>query len=286
MTSRLRTALALSIAALAVLSGCSTSAPAPRSAPASSTAPPAATPAGPPEFSSRQIIALPAAVYDAVIPGLLAAPADVAEATAHTLTKDAPLFGADRTTPVARLQARDFLAEPTVVDVIHSEGPWALVLTPARSILPSKATAETPAPAQTAAWLPAAYLAEPQRLTSRIEISVSKQTLSIVTDGAATRSFAVGVGTPETPTPTGVTGYLQARYTDPDQGQTEHRIQLTSLHATAADEPYEGDDGGLIGIHFQQDSSGAISHGCVRMDAAGIAAVDALPRGTLVTVVG
>ena len=120
----------------------------------------------------------------------------------------------------------------------------------------------------------------------RIEISVSKQTLSIITDGGATRSFAVGVGTPGTPTPTNVTGYLQARYTDPDQGQTEHRIQLTSLHATAADEPYEGDDGGLIGIHFQQDSSGAISHGCVRMDAAGIAAVDALPRGTLVTVVG
>ena len=32
-----------------------------------------------------------------------------------------------------------------------------------------------------------------------------------------------------------------------------HPIQLTSLHATAADEPFGGSDGGLIGIHFKRE---------------------------------
>ncbi|WP_348787207.1 L,D-transpeptidase [Leifsonia sp. NPDC080035] len=286
MTSRLPVA-ALCIAALAVLAGCSTtdSRPTASASATSAASSPSASTTEPPSLTSRQVIVLPAAVYKAVVHGLLTAPADISDVTAYTLRKDAPLYGADRSTPIARLPMLDFLAEPTVVDVVRTDGPWALALTPARSILPSKATATAPATAQTAAWLPTSYLQEPRKLTGRVEISVSARTLSILTPGSAAQTFTVGVGTPETPTPTGVTGYLQARYTDADQDQTDHRIQLTSLHATGADEPYGGHDGGLIGIHFQETSSGAVSHGCIRMDAAGVQAVDALPLGTLVTVV-
>ncbi|MGN6503269.1 MAG: L,D-transpeptidase family protein, partial [Pseudolysinimonas sp.] len=112
-------------------------------------------------------------------------------------------------------------------------------------------------------------------------ITVPRGRLTITgPDGA--REFPADVGGPQTPTPTGVVGYLQARYLDPAQGQSAYRIQLTSLHATAADEPYGGDDGGLIGVHLGSGSS----HGCVRLGAAAIAAVDALPRGTPVRIVG
>jgi lipoprotein-anchoring transpeptidase ErfK/SrfK len=51
------------------------------------------------------------------------------------------------------------------------------------------------------------------------------------------------------------------------------------------DEPYGGTDGGLIGLHYQDVASGAVSHGCIRLDADAIAAVDTLPLGTPITVV-
>ncbi|MGH1549286.1 L,D-transpeptidase [Leifsonia poae] len=241
-------------------------------------------PALPPAISASQVATLPAATYDAVIPGLLAAPTTPEVRTTARVAFDTAVYGADFATPVAHIPARDFLGGSTVVVPIQTKGKWSLVLTPSRQQLPSAATTAKPAPAQTAAWVPTASLLPVAELTRSIRISTSKQTLSIVDEhGTATKTFPVGVGTADTPTPTG-TGYLQARYLDPAQGQDEHRIQLTSLHATAADEPYGGTDGGLIGIHFQSTARGAVSHGCIRLSADAIAAVDALPLGTGVTI--
>ncbi len=171
------------------------------------------------------------------------------------------------------------------------------VLTPARQRLPSQAAGATgddsprmTVPAQTSAWLPADSLHSPTPLPVRILVSVAAQTLSIsavttgVATGVETRSWAVGIGAPGTPTPTGVTGYLEARYRDATQGQAEHPVQLTSLHSTAADEPFGGNDGGLIGIHFQAAASGAVSHGCIRVPVEAIAVIDALPLGTLIMI--
>jgi lipoprotein-anchoring transpeptidase ErfK/SrfK len=243
-----------------------------------------AGPALPPGLSSSQIAALPATRYDAVIPGLLPAPAEATIRATYRVAFDTVAYAADFVTPVARIPAEDFLGQPTVIVRVTSTGQWSLVLTPARRQLPSTATAAAPAPAQSAVWVPTHFLTIANSLTKSVLISTSKQTLTIRdADGRAEQAFPVGVGTSETPTPTG-TGYLQARYFDPAQGQSEHRIQLTSLHATTADEPYGGSDGGLIGIHFQDTASGAVSHGCVRLTAEAIAAVDALPLGTAVRI--
>jgi lipoprotein-anchoring transpeptidase ErfK/SrfK len=246
-------------------------------------------PAGPPlpaDLSGAPLTALPAATYDAVIPGLVDAPANGTIAKAYTVLFDTAVYGADRSTPIAKLTAKNFLGEPTVVVPTASEGDWSLVLVASRRILPSKATAASPAPAQSAAWIPTKALQSARSLPNRIVVSISAQTLT-VTDAAGTvqQTFTVGVGTPDTPTPTGVTGYLQARYLDPAQGQAVHPIQLTSLHATGADEPYGGSDGGLIGIHYQAVSSGAVSHGCIRLDEAAIDAVNGLALGTPVTII-
>ncbi|MFP3466144.1 L,D-transpeptidase [Leifsonia sp. SIMBA_070] len=245
-----------------------------------------AGPSLPQRLARSQIAALPEATYNSVIPELLPAATTATVTTTHRVPFDTALYGNDLTTPIARLDAKNFLGDRTVVVRIATKGQWSLVLTPARQQLPSKASAKKPAPAQSAAWIPTRDLLPGKTLTRKVVISTSKQTLDIVDGkGKSLKSFPAGVGTDATPTPA-ATGYLQARYLDPAQGQTRHRIQLTSLHATAADEPYGGSDGGLIGIHFQSSARGAVSHGCIRLSAEAIAAVDALPLGTAVQITG
>lgn len=247
---------------------------------------PNAAPPLPEPLSASEISQLPAAVYDAVIPSLMEAPGSVEAVGAGTVLFDSALYGSDRVTAVARIPATNFLNEPTVVVAVKSEGDWSLVLTASRQVLPSQSGDDAEAPAQTAAWIPTRDLQPAAPLDVRVEISVAAQELSITdVTGSVLHRFPVGVGAADTPTPTGVTGYLQARYLDPRQGQSVHRIQLTSLHATGADEPFGGSDGGLIGIHFQDTARGAVSHGCIRLDEKAIAMIDALPLGTLVTIV-
>jgi lipoprotein-anchoring transpeptidase ErfK/SrfK len=235
-------------------------------------------------LSAAAISALPEAKYNAVIPGLLAYATDKvtkASAFAYTASADIPIYGSDQETPVARFAATNFMLLKTVIVPVQTDGDWTLVLTPARQQLPSKDGGH--APAQTAGWVRTASLVKDHPLPQYIEVSVSKQTLTIVnTNGSTASTYPAGVGTPGTPTPTGVLGYIQARYVDPTQGEASHPIQLTSLHASAADNPYVGKDGGLIGLHYNVDSKGAVSHGCVRLAVPAINAVTALPLGTIV----
>jgi lipoprotein-anchoring transpeptidase ErfK/SrfK len=243
-----------------------------------------ATTAPVPTIAPAALAALPEAKYDAVVAGLIGVRHEITTATVSHLTADAPLFGSDRSTPVARLAAKDFLGQSTTVVGIRTDGAWTLVLTPARQSLPS-ASGSAGAPAQTSAWVPTSYLTGTTTPDQRVVISTTKQTIEIVdADGTVAQSFPAAVGTPNTPTPTNVTGYLEQRYVDPAQGTGDYPIQLTSLHSSAADEPYGGSDGGLIGVHWYAEHSGAVSHGCVRLAGDALNAVNALPLGTLVTV--
>lgn len=217
--------------------------------------------------SAAAIAALPEAQYNTVIPGLLGykhAGVPKGLTAVYTIAADAPLYGQDHTTPVARLAAKNFLGTNTIVVPVQTHDGWSLVLTPSRQTLPS---ANPEAPAQTAAWLRTNLLTKTQELTSHIVISVGKQTVSV-----------------QTPTPTGVVGYVQARYLDPAQDQTLYPITLTSLHSAAADEPFGGTDGGLIGVHYFSARTGAISHGCVRVSGEVITALDTLPLGTPIVI--
>lgn len=254
-----------------------------RSARVTPTPTPSSTPYVAP--SAAAIAALPEAKYNAVIPGLvaMAAGSDLNPATAvDKITADAPLYGDDRSKPVARFAAKNFLGQASVIVPLRRDGDWTLVMTPSRQTLPSK---NPKAPAQSAAWVRTSLLTQVQTLTRHIVVSVGAQTVSIVDDSGKTIStFAAGVGASETATPTGVIGYMEARYLDPAQNQTVYPIGLTSLHSTAADEPYSGHDGGLIGIHYEAVHSGNISHGCVRLDGPSITALDQLPLGTSVLI--
>jgi lipoprotein-anchoring transpeptidase ErfK/SrfK len=234
--------------------------------------------------SAAQVEALPEARYNAVISGLLpyreTTIPHVAD-TVYRLQQDAPLYSTAKGRPVARLAAKNFLGQNTTVIPVRIDGLWTLVLTPSRQTLPSQ---DPTAPAQTAAWIRSSLLTKVQTTASRIVVSVGAQTVSIVTmEGQVVKQFPAAVGANGTPTPTGATGYLEARYLDPKQNQTVYPIGLTSLHSAAADEPFGGTDGGLIGIHYEPNNTGAISHGCVRLNAEAITAINQLPLGTLIS---
>lgn len=240
-----------------------------------------ATPSAP--VVSVPIANLPEARYDAVVPGLIPITGVLPTSSLQiaTIKQDIALFDANRDRAVARLAAKDFLATPTTVVVARSERGWSLILTPARQALPS--TSSGHAPAQSAGWARSSELHALHSPTARIDVSIGSQSLSI-TEGGVTTKFNVGVGTPENPSPANVTGYLEARYLDPSQGQSRYPIQLTSLHSQAVDSPF-GSTGGLIGIHFEAIATGQVSHGCIRLPAEAITAVNRLPLGTPITIV-
>ncbi len=208
-----------------------------------------------PSVDAAALAALPEAQYSAVIGGCSRGPDD------HLGRRVPP----DRRRPAVRRRAdrpRGAVREgrlPAAAD--HGRrcapaGPVGARADAARRQLPSAAGAGGAA-AQTAAWVPAAVLTAAPAPTSRVVISTKEQSVSIVSasTGAVQQHFAAGVGTADTPTPTGVTGYLEQRYVDPSQGTGDHPIQLTSLHSSAADEPYGGHDGGLIGLHWNATTS-------------------------------
>lgn len=224
---------------------------------------------------------LPVAVHDAVIDALLPGPA-AAASHAGLLEHDLVLYADRGGAPVAVLPGRNFLRAPTVVAAVTTTGEWSLVLTPARKTLPSVA-GPSGAPAQTAAWARTSDLPTMQPTAASVTVRVAEQSMTITTTQGQ-RRHEVGVGQDSTPTPTGVAGYLQARYVDPAQALAPGAIQLTSLHAAAADEPYTGTDGGLIAIHANPNPRGRASHGCIRVRADAVAELDALPLGTPILV--
>ncbi|WP_126892127.1 L,D-transpeptidase [Curtobacterium sp. HSID17257] len=224
---------------------------------------------------------LPVAVHDAVIGALLPGP-DAVPSHAGLLEHDLVLYADRGGAPVAVLPGRNFLRAPTVVAAATTTGEWTLVLTPARKTLPSVA-GPSRAPAQTAAWARTSDLPTMQPTAASVTVRVAEQSMTITTTQGQ-RRHEVGVGQDSTPTPTGVSGYLQARYVDPAQALAPGAIQLTSLHATAADEPYTGTDGGLIAIHANPNPRGRASHGCIRVRTDAVAELDALPLGTPIVV--
>jgi len=233
-----------------------------------------------PGLSPEQIAGLPEAAYNQVIGGLIpVTSAAVTSVRVGALTAAAPLYRTDGARPVARMQAAGPFGDPNPIVVIATSGAWDLVLTPARQALPS-ASPNGWAPAQTAGWMPASYVHGLAEASARITVHTGERTVVISRHGAADQVFHVAVGAAKTPTPGGVTGYLEARFVSPADGTRSTRIQLTSLHTTTADDPAGGVSGGLIALHWWPQASGAVSHGCVRLSAPALAAVDALPLGT------
>lgn len=234
-------------------------------------------------YTVADTLALPLADYQAVIPGLIPWKKTIeGPVQVGTVKGITALYGKDRKTAVAHLNPADFLGNPVTITVIRTDGDWTEILTPARVTLPSKSNGD--APAQSAAWVATSKLKDLKEVSSHVEISLSARTATVVAPDGSSKVFPVAIGTTKTPTPSKVSGYLQARYEDPSQHTGKYPIQLTSLHSATQDEPLPGGAGGVIGIHWYKTNTGAVSHGCIRMTAEGLDAVNALPLGSIVTI--
>ncbi|MEK6311038.1 MAG: L,D-transpeptidase, partial [Curtobacterium sp.] len=241
------------------------------------------TPATQQSVSIAETLALPAADYKAVIPDLMPfretvnAPVQVGHVSSVT-----PVYGSDRKEAVARIDPTDFLGKQAPVVVVDQRGAWSKILTPARVTLPS--TSNAVAPAQSAGWVKSSAVQSLRTVRERVDVDLTARTLTVTNAAGETSVFEVGIGTDTTPTPSAVSGYLEARYVDPSQGTGDQPIQLTSLHSETQDTPVPGSAGGVIAAHYYDARTGAVSHGCLRLAADAIAAIDALPLGSIVTV--
>lgn len=274
--------LAVLLAAILSLTACSTTASFSGQAVRASSKPETTrSPASEPTFD---IDALPAASWQSVIPSLVPYSASVLPTVtmSYTLSADAPLYPtATATLPVALLTQNSVLGGRTVVTPLASEKSRSLVLTPSRISLPSAG----PAPAQSSSWIETALLVPANPLIAHVRVDLAAQTVSIVTSAsqAIRSSGKAAIGAPATSTPVGIF-QIEGFYSDA-AAPAEGRIALLSAHSTENDEPFDN-PGGMIGIHrfISAQRSGAVSHGCVRVDQTLLDAIDALPIGTLVQI--
>ena len=153
--------------------------------------------------------------------------------------------------------------------VVGRSGGWSQVLLPSR-------------PNGSVGWL---KTSEVERRTSSylIRVHLGSRTLELFDDGDLVGSWAVAIGAPETPTPTGRT-FLLGSITDEAQAFSPVILPLGS-HSDTLDS--YGGGPGTVAIHGWPDASvfgAAVSHGCVRVPADALSALTQVPLGTLVIV--
>jgi lipoprotein-anchoring transpeptidase ErfK/SrfK len=143
-------------------------------------------------------------------------------------------------------------------------------------------------PNGSAGWVPRSSVT--LALTAyRIEVSISKRSLTLYQGGQSVYSAPVGVGKPQWPTPIGRT-FVDAVVATPKfqvyiYGPT---VVVLGAHSDVFTD-FDGGDG-TVAIHGYPSDPGstkgvASSHGCVRASPATINAIDVVPLGTPVDVV-
>jgi hypothetical protein len=184
-----------------------------------------------------------------------------------------PLRAAPGGKVVKPLDWRTEFGSPTVLAVFARRGHWAGVPTP---LLPDGKLG----------WVKL----DPSRLRAgwtrySIEVDLSAKDARLRLGKRVVRSFAVTVGSPTSPTPTG-----RFAVTDMFRGNLNPAYGCCALATTATqpDLPSGWLGGSRIAIHATTGPLGlAISHGCIRADNADVGAlVDRVGLGTPVTVHG
>lgn len=237
---------------------------------------PTPEPTGAPENTeSYDLSALPEVNVFAVVPELPVDDAPEAAFTGETVRAAAdavPVWADPLGEPVAWL-AQEYRYGGTTVPVIERQDHWVRVLLTGRQAMPSAGD-----PGQLTGWLRIADV-DVARSEVTVEVDLSERTVDIVRDGEVER-IATGFawGTEATPTPIGrsfihlseVTSFSYAR---------GHPMVYLSLQSPTLD-GFGGQDVAVTAFHYHDARSGAISNGCLRMDAEAITKLGELPVGT------
>jgi lipoprotein-anchoring transpeptidase ErfK/SrfK len=178
----------------------------------------------------------------------------------------------DASAPVVQRLGKTAVANyPTLflVDIIRQVdgAPWYKVRVPAP-------------PNGTEGWVPDGQLAF-YTTTSKIEIDLSKRTLTVYRRGESQGSWPVAVGRPGLSTPTG-TFFVTLKLRPSDPGGPYGVLALGTSAYQAKLSGWAG--GGIVAIHGTNEPwliGQAISHGCVRMKNSAIVKVSRLvPAGS------
>lgn len=189
----------------------------------------------------------------------------------------APVWGDPTAEPVAYLP-REYAYDGTVVPVVEKQEHWVKVLLTGRQAMPSQGD-----PRQVAGWLRMADVDLAPNDAS-VTVSISARTIDIVHGGVVERvATDFAWGTAGTPTPTGRTFIMTTRVA-PEYGYTRgHPIVYWGVQSPTLD-GFAGADVAIAAFHYHDAHSGAISNGCIRVDAAAITRLAELPAGTPVMV--
>ncbi|MDV6013941.1 L,D-transpeptidase [Haloechinothrix sp. LS1_15] len=164
--------------------------------------------------------------------------------------------------------------EPTQINdtwlpIVEEREGWVRVLLPSR-------------PNGSTGWLPDADL-ERAHTPYEIHVHLGSKTLRLLSNGEEIGTWTIGIGRPETPTPTGRT-FLLGSFTDENQQFSPVILPLGAHSDTLND---YGGGPGTVAIHTwpTTDVLGtATSDGCVRVPQEALDHLTEVPLGTLVLV--
>lgn len=181
--------------------------------------------------------------------------------------RETPVRDAPDGRPIARMETTQF--GDTWLPVIAEQPGWVQVL------LPSK-------PSQTTGWIRADDV-ERAITPYVVRVHLGAKTLELVQDGKVVDEWSVGIGTPETPTPTGRT-FLLGAFTNPNETYSSVFLPL-GVHSPTLDS--FGGGPGTVAIHAWPDASSfgnAVSNGCIRVSEDALQKLAKVPLGTLVII--
>ncbi|KHF44352.1 L,D-transpeptidase catalytic domain [Saccharomonospora viridis] len=223
--------------------------------------------------SQQQIASLPEATTYGKIPDAPMDPEPNAPTEGEVLhpTRELTVHDAVDGKPIARLPVKQ-ISSPTWVPVIARDGDWAQILLPTR---PNGATG----------WIntsgDAVESAENDYL---VNVDLDSFHLEILKNGERIGEWTVGIGKPESPTPTG-RAYIIASIKETVNDYSP--IVLPLSYHSDSHETYGGGPG-TVGIHTWPDNSfvgKANSDGCIRVTKDALEALTQLPLGTIVNIV-
>jgi lipoprotein-anchoring transpeptidase ErfK/SrfK len=180
------------------------------------------------------------------------------------------IYGRPGGPPIAVLPVTE-MDNPTWVPVIQTQMGWERVLLPSR---PNRSTG----------WIYVAGGGLKNAYSAyQVRIGLAARRLTVLDAGHRLGSWTVAVGAPSTPTPTGRTFLLASLA--PAHPSYSPLILPLGTHSASLDT--FGGGPGTVALHGWPDKSvfgRGISHGCVRVPAAGLRLLSRIPLGSMVII--
>src|SRR5690606_11571998 len=223
--------------------------------------------------SQQQIASLPEATTYGKIPDAPMDPEPNAPTEGEVLhpTRELTVHDTVDGKPIARLPVKQ-ISSPTWVPALARDGAWAQILLPTR---PNGATGWINTPGDAVESAENDYL---------VNVDLDSFHLEILKNGERIGEWTVGIGKPESPTPTG-RAYIIASIKETVNDYSP--IVLPLSYHSDSHETYGGGPG-TVGIHTWPDNSfvgKANSDGCIRVTKDALEALTQLPLGTIVNIV-